>query len=82
MCSKTRLSGGASDRRAEQIAKDELDCLEAIEDSELNDRDKCAEVVALLHGTKKLSEIITTLQNTPKEKPPADPPGSDAGGLP
>jgi hypothetical protein len=40
----------ASDRRAEQIAKGELDCLEAIEDSELDDRDKCAEILALLQG--------------------------------
>ena len=61
----------ASDRRAEQIAKDELDCLEAIEDSELNDRDKCAEIVALLHGAKKISLIITTLQENPREKTPA-----------
>jgi hypothetical protein len=51
----------ASDRRAEQIAKDELDCLEAIEDSQLNDHDKCVEILALLHRTKTTSEIAQTL---------------------
>ena len=52
----------ADDRRAEQIAKDELACLEAIEESDLNDRDKCAEIMALVHGTKAIAEIGTTLQ--------------------
>ena len=66
----------ASDRRAEQIAKDELDCLEAIEDSELRDRDKCAAIVSLLNGSKTVSQILTTLQEKPKQKVPED---SDEG---
>lgn len=61
-----QISSRASDRRAEQTAKDELDCLEAIEDSELDDRDKCGEIVALLRGSKKSSQIFTTLQEKPK----------------
>jgi hypothetical protein len=41
-----------SDRRAEQIAKTELDCLEAIEASQISDRDKCVEIMALLKGAR------------------------------
>jgi len=59
-----RITRRAADRRAEQIAKDELACLEGIEESDLNDHDKCVEIVALLHGTKTLAEIRTALSET------------------
>jgi hypothetical protein len=54
----------ADDRRAEQIAREELACLEEIEESELSERDKCGEIIAMLHGTKAIKEIETTLQET------------------
>jgi hypothetical protein len=63
-----------SDRRAEQIAKDELDCLEEIEESELSDRDKCAEIFALLNGSKTVSQILRTLQEASKQNTPVDRP--------
>jgi hypothetical protein len=68
----------AADRHAEQVAKDELDCLGAIEDSDLSDRDKCAEVVALLHGTKNISQIKATVQEGRSNKVPDDRPGAAA----
>jgi hypothetical protein len=74
-----RLISRVADRRAEQIAKDELDCLEAIEDSDLSDRDKCAEVVALLHGAKDISQILTTIQERRSDKAPADQAGAATG---
>jgi len=61
-----------SDRRAEQLAKDELDCVGAIEDSELRDRDKCGEIVALLNGSKTVSQILNTLQEQPKRRERSD----------
>src|SRR5262245_20469321 len=60
----------AADRHAEQIAKYELDCLEAIENSDLSDRNKCAEIVALLHGTKNILQIKATLQEGQSDKAP------------
>ena len=54
-----RIIQRAADRRAEKIAKDELECLEDIQESDMNDRDKCAEIVALLHGTKTMREKYT-----------------------
>jgi hypothetical protein len=68
-----------ADRHAEHIAKDELDCLGAIEDSDLSDRDKCVEVIALLHGTKHISQITTTLQEKRGDKTPADRTGTAPG---
>ncbi len=62
----------ASDRRAEHIAKDELECLEAIENSELRDRDKCAEIVALLNGSKTVSQILATLQEPQTQNASSD----------
>lgn len=62
----------ASDRRAEHIAKDELECVEAIQNSELRDRDKCAEIVALLNGNKTVSQILATLQEPQPQNASSD----------
>ena len=72
--------GVGAGSHAEQTAKDELDCLGALEDSDLSDRDKCAEVVALLHGTKNISQITTTMQERLSDKAPADRTGAATGG--
>jgi hypothetical protein len=60
----------ASDRRAEQTAKDELRCLDIIQASELSDRDKCDEMLALIQGRKNISQITATLEGA--DRPPVD----------